>query len=249
MKISVVMASFNSAETIAASIESFLDQDYSDKELLVIDGASTDSTMKIVESFQSPLIKWTSERDAGIYDGINKGIRAASGDIIGVLHSNDLFSSKSTLSDIWAAFEGPRFDVVYADAAFFRSLTDRRITRRYRSKHFSRERIAWGWMPAHTTLFARRAIFEEFGYYKTKYRIAADFEFVARIFKGNDISAHYVPEIWVHMSSGGASTGGLKSKILLNREVIRACRENGIETNYAMILSKYPLKLLEYIAK
>lgn len=249
MKISVITAVYNREDTIARAIRSVEAQDHGDVEHLVIDGASRDRTCAIVRDCASPLVTLSSEPDAGIYDAINKGVRRASGEVIGLLHSDDRFAHERVLSTVAAQFADPALDAAYADAAFFAPDAPDRLVRHYNSSRFSPARIGMGWMPAHTTLFLRRRVFERFGLYKTDYRIAADFEFVARILKDEDIVSRYVPDIWVHMQTGGVSNAGLASKLTLNREVLRACRENGIPTNYFNILSKYPLKFLEYFSK
>lgn len=246
IKISVVMACFNSEATIERSVRSFLEQDLPEKELIVIDGASSDRTLDIVRSFNSPLIRLQSEPDRGIYDAINKGIAMARGKSVGLLHSNDLFSSPDILTRIAGHMEDPALDGVFADIVFFRHDRPERIVRRYSSASFSPERIASGWMPAHTSLYLRSSVFRRFGTYKIDYKIAADFEYVARIFSAG-ISYKYVPEVWVLMLAGGASTAGLRAKMVLNAEVVRACRENGIDTSYAKILSKYPKKAVELV--
>jgi len=140
-------------------------------------------------------------------------------------------------------------DAVYADVEFFRSEKPEAIVRRYSSRHFSPQKLAWGWMPAHPTLFLRRSVFDRFGLYRFDYRIGGDFEFVARIFKDGSVRYRYLPEVWIRMRVGGVSTSGLRSTLLLNREVLRACRENGIRTNWLMLLSKYPFKMLEFLVK
>jgi len=187
----------------------------------------------------------TSGPDDGIYDALNKGIAMARGDIVGLLHSDDYFADDSVLAQVAEAFGDPDLDVVYADAAFFTPSAPSKITRRFRSKRFAPDMIARGWMPAHPTMFIRKRVFDEFGLYKTHYKIAGDFEFVARIFRSGQVRARYVNRIWVMMQSGGASTAGLKAKWILNTEVIRGCRENGIKTNLAQVLMKYPAKFLE----
>jgi hypothetical protein len=146
-----------------------------------------------------------------------------------------------------AEFSNPNLDAVYADANFYRHGEPNSVVRRYRSDRFSPETLAWGWMPAHTTIFFRRNVFERFGLYKTDYKIAADIDFVARVFRSQNFRSMYVPKVWVKMRTGGISTGGLRNTILLNSEVLRALRENGIKTNMVQILSKYPLKLIEFL--
>ena len=188
-----------------------------------------------------------SEPDAGIYDAINKGIKRSTGEIVGLLHSDDYFANDRVLSHVGQAFEDPELDIVFADASFFDASNPEKPVRRYDSSRFHPDNICDGWMPAHTTMYVRREVFETFGHYRTNYAIAADFEFVARVFSSGKIKWRYVPEVWMMMQTGGLSTSGLKSKITLNREVLRACRENGINTSYLRLIHKYRTKILEYL--
>lgn len=222
-------------------------QTYFDVEHIVIDGASTDGTMEIVERHRRNLAKVVSERDHGIYDAMNKGIVAASGEIVGFLNADDVYANADVLSKVAAVMRRDGLDAVYGDVAFYRPGDQGKPLRRYRSSNFSPERIAWGWMPAHPALFVKRSVFERVGPFRADYRIAGDFEFVARAFRRGGLRFRHIPEVLVRMRTGGASTGGWRSTILLNREVLRACHENGIKTNIFMILSKYPLKLIEFL--
>lgn len=247
MKISVVTAVYNRASTIGRAIDSFNSQSWADREQIVIDGASTDNTLDAVKARATKRSIVYSAPDYGIYDAINKGLSKATGEVIGLLHSDDLFADDTVLAQVASIFEDPLVDIAYANADFFHKEQPGRIVRRYNSEKFKPEALARGWMPAHTTMFVRRSIFDRFGYYSLDYQIAADFEFIARVFRQADIIFRFVPEVWVKMQTGGKSTAGLKSKITLNREVLRACRENGIDTSYAKLLSKYPTKLLELL--
>lgn len=249
MKVSIITAVYNREATIARTIRSVERQSHGDIEHLIIDGASRDRTREIVEDCASPLVTFLSEPDNGIYDALNKGIAAASGEVIGLLHSDDRFAHDQVLSTAARYFEDPSVDAVYGDAAFFSMQAPDRLTRRYNSGLFNPGRIQMGMMPAHTALFLRRGVFERFGLYKTDYRIAADFEFIARIFKDGALKSHYVSDIWVHMQTGGASTSGLASNLVILSENLRACRENGIPSSYFKILRKYPLKLSGYVVK
>ena len=142
-----------------------------------------------------------------------------------------------------------QLDALLGDVAFFHSTDPTRLVRRYRSDRFMPERLAWGWMPAHPALFFKKSVVERVGQFKTDYRIAGDFDYIARAFYGHDLRYQHLPEVLVHMQTGGASTAGWRSKVLLNQEVLRSCRENGISTNHFKILSKYPMKLLELFAR
>jgi glycosyltransferase involved in cell wall biosynthesis len=247
MKISVITAVYNRANSIARAVKSVQCQSHADVEHIVIDGASDDGTLSILHACLGDKMVLVSEPDKGIYDALNKGLSLASGEVIGLMHSDDLYANEHVLAEVSQAFADSTVDAVYGDAAFFHSGAPSELVRRYRSSRFSPKSIAWGWMPAHTALFLRRSVYERYGVFKTSYSIAADFEFVARAFYGGCLHARYIPKVWVHMQSGGASTGGWRSSLRLNQEVIRACRENGISTNWFKLLSKYPLKLLEFL--
>lgn len=247
LKISIITPVLNRADCIAQAIESVRSQIHPNVEHVVIDGASTDGTLEILECNLADSAKLLSEKDTGIYDALNKGLVLASGEIIGLMHSDDFFASESTLKEVAVTFDNQNIDAVYGDAVFFHRKNPKKIIRKYRSDQFHFEKLSWGWMPAHTTLFLHRRVFEKYGLYRTDYKIAADFEFVARIFKSDALKAVYLPKVLVHMRLGGMSSGGIKSTIQLNREVMRACRENGIDTNMMKIISKYPLKVLEFL--
>jgi glycosyltransferase involved in cell wall biosynthesis len=245
MKISVITVSFNSAATIGDTLSSLAEQSWPDIEHLVIDGGSTDATLEIVRRSGTRLARLVSERDGGIYDAMNKGVAAATGDIIGFLNADDRYAHKEVLRDVANAMASDDIDAVFGDVAYFRSENPNAVVRRYRSARFRPDRIAWGWMPAHPSLFVRRELFERIGLFSTEFRIAGDFEWIARAFGDGSIRYRYLPEILVRMRIGGVSTGGWRNTALLNREVIRACRANGIQTNWLKVLSKYPAKMIE----
>ena len=248
MKISVITVCFNSAGTIGGTLQSVASQTWSNVEHIVVDGSSTDGTLGVVEQYRAGVAQVISEPDAGIYDAMNKGLRLATGDVVGFLNADDIYTSNHVLERIvqTMSHQDPRLDAVFADAEFVRSNAPHQTVRRYRSAKFHPDKIAWGWMPAHPTLFLRRDLFDRFGMFKTDYRIAGDFELIARMFHGRSLNYRYLPEVLVRMRLGGVSTGGLRNTVLLNREVLRACRANGIDTNWFKVLSKYPAKLWEF---
>jgi glycosyltransferase involved in cell wall biosynthesis len=249
MKISVVTVTFNSVHTVADTLESVAEQTYSNIEHIVVDGASTDGTLDVIERHCANVAKVISEPDRGIYDAMNKGLGMATGEIIGFLNADDVYADHEVLARVTAAMKGDELDALFGDAEFFSPDRPDRPLRRYRSQHFRPDRIAWGWMPAHPTLFLRHQVFERFGMFRTDYRIAGDFELVARMFHTGTLRYRYLPEILVKMRTGGVSTAGWRSTLLLNREVLRACRENGIPSNLPKILTKYPAKLLEFLRR
>lgn len=247
MRITIVTVCFNSANTIEDTICSVANQTHSDIEHIIVDGASTDGTIDVIDRHRNELAKVISERDCGIYDAMNKGLGLATGDVIGFLNADDVYAGSGILDRVSAIMEQEDLDAVFGDAEFVSPARPNRPVRRYRSGSFNPDRIAWGWMPAHPTLFLRRQVYKRFGLFRTDYQIAGDFELVARMFHGGTLIYRHLPEVLVRMRTGGVSTGGWRNTILLNQEVLRACRENGIPTSLPKILSKYPVKLLEFL--
>ncbi len=247
MKITIITVAFNAALTIADTLGSVAAQSHPEIEHIVVDGASTDGTLEIVARNGSHIAKVVSEPDHGIYDAMNKGLHWATGDVIGFLNADDVYGNTRVLERVSEIMEKENLDSLFGDAEFVSSTRPDSPLRRYRSESFHPGSIAWGWMPAHPTLFLRRELFERFGTFRTDYRIAGDFELVARMFHDGTLNYRYVPEVLVRMRTGGISTGGWRNTLQLNREVLRACRENGIDTNIFKILTKYPQKLLEFI--
>ena len=248
MKVSVITVCFNSAETLESTLTSVANQTGAEVEHIVVDGASTDNTATILQGHLHQLARVISEPDCGIYDAMNKGVRVATGDVIGFLNADDVYAHQNVLSTVAEIMKREHLDALFGDVEFFRPDNPGRTIRRYSSAHFRPDRIAWGWMPAHPALFVRREVFQRVGEFRTDYRIAGDFEFVARAFGKHTLRYRHLPEVLVRMRTGGISTAGWRNTLLLNREVLRACRENGIATNMLKILSKYPAKLLEYLA-
>ena len=225
------------------------DQDWSRVEHIVIDGASKDETAEIIDRFRAKLAHIVSEPDKGIYDAMNKGLDRASGDIVCFLNADDQYASNSVLSRVAMLMYEHQLDALMGDVGFFHKSDSQRMVRRYRSNHFTPGRLAWGWMPAHPALFLSRAVVQRVGRFKTDYRIAGDYEFIVRAFHGHEMRYRHLPEVLVNMQTGGASTAGFGAKLRLNREVLRACRENGLQTNIVKILSKYPAKILELLRR
>lgn len=245
MKCSIITAVFNRQETIERAIKSVQDQTFQNIEHLIIDGCSTDLTIDIIRRVARDQDIFISEKDIGIYDALNKGIKLSTGDVIAFLHSDDVYSNNMIVERVMTTMESGGLDIVYGDASFFRSFNYYDDVRVYKSGVFSQSRLSWGWMPAHPALFIKKSIYDKFGFFKTDYKIAADFEYLCRLASDPSIHQKYIPEVFVRMQMGGVSTSGLKNTVTLNREVLRACIENGIASNLFKILSKYPLKILE----
>ena len=249
MKISIITAVFNAAGTIEETLLSVAQQTHQDVEHVVVDGASTDATPEIIACHRAKLARFISEPDHGVYDAMNKGLALASGEVVGFLNADDVYADKDVLSRVMDVMEREGLDALFGDVEFFRPEDPTRTVRRYRSARFSPDQIALGWMPAHPALFLRRRVYEHYGVFRTDYRIAGDFEYCARIFHSDTLVYRSLPETLVRMRTGGISTSGWRNTVLLNREVLRACRENGINTNIIKIFSKYPAKLMEFLVK
>lgn len=251
MKISIVTVTYNSSTTLKDTIESVLQQEFLDYEYLVVDGGSKDSTVEIIKEYE-PLFKgrmrWISEPDKGMYDGINKGIKMATGDVVGIINSDDFYHRTDIFQIVNDAFEkNPGVQAIYGDVRFVHPDDLNKTVRYYSSKRFKPFKFRWGWMPAHPSFFTYKDNFEKFGYYQVDYHIAADFELLTRFMYTNKLPSKYIPVDFMKMRTGGRSTSGIKSNVLLNREIIRACRENGIYTNMPMLFLKYFRKVFELV--
>lgn len=250
LKITVVTVCYNSAKTLAKALQSVRDQDWLNVEHIVIDGGSKDGSSEILDRFHSGLACVVSEPDNGIYDAMNKGIQRATGDIVCFLNSDDQYADNGVLTRVAAHIQQRNLDVLFGDIAFFNEHDPDRVVRYYRSGSFHPKRLAWGWMPAHPAFFMKREIYQRLGGFRPDYRIAGDFELIARAFTLFQLRYEHMPEVLVNMQMGGASTAsGFKGRILHNKELLRACRENDISTNVFKILSRYPLKLREWLDK
>lgn len=247
MKISIITVCYNSASTIRNTIESVLSQSYSDIEYIIVDGSSSDGTLAIVAEFKDRIAVVVSEPDKGIYDAMNKGIKLATGDVVGILNSDDFFSNSTVIANVADAFlNDTAIDGVYGDLIYVqKNNTDKKV-RDYSSKSFARWKIRFGLMLPHPTLYLRREVFSKVGFYKLDYRVAADFEFITRLIK-KSVSLKRLPKVMVKMREGGISSTGIWWRIHQNIEIARACRENGVYTNLLMVSVKIPFKLLSYL--
>ena len=245
MKISLLTVSFNSASTIKDTIESIRSQDYKDIEYIVVDGNSTDGTINILKSYDSFISKWISEPDKGIYDAMNKAIKMAAGEVVGILNSDDFYANHQILARVAKEFSDPSIDVVFGDLVFVDSQYLSKTVRKYSSAKWHPGKFAWGFMPAHPTVFIRRKYYDQFGLFKTDYKIAADYELLIRFLFVHQLRYKYLPITMVKMRRGGVSSRNLMSNVILNNEIIRGCRENGIRTNVVMVYLKYFRKLSE----
>ena len=247
--ISIITATYNSAKTINDTIKSVLCQTNKDFEYIIVDGGSTDETIDIVKSYESEFsgrLKWVSEKDKGIYDAMNKGIKMASGDIIGILNSDDYYTSDDILQTIADAFKCQNVDAIYGDIHFIKDGVPDKCVRYYSSRLFSPFWLRFGFMPAHPSFYCKREVFDKSGLYRLDYKIGSDYEMMVRLFRKHKISSRYVPKDFVTMRTGGASNSNLQSRLTLIKEDVKACRDNGIYTNELFICLKFLYKIFEF---
>ena len=247
--ISIITATFNSAKTLKDTIQSVLRQTNKDFEYLIIDGGSTDETIDIVKSYESEFsgrLKWVSEKDQGIYDAMNKGIKMASGDVVGILNSDDYFTSDDILQTVADAFKCQEIDAIYGDIHFIRDGNPQKCIRYYSSCMFRPFWLRFGFMPAHPSFYCKREVFEKAGLYSLDYKIGADYEMMVRLFKKYRIMSQYINKDFVTMRTGGASNNNVRSRITLINEDVKACKENGVYTNSLFVMLKFMYKIFEF---
>ena len=248
MKVSIITVCFNSEKTIEDTLKSVAAQTYPDIEYIVIDGLSSDSTNDIVRRYSDIVSVHISEKDEGLYDAMNKGIKHATGDVIGIINSDDIFASNKSIEQLVSGFTSDDVDAVYSDLVYVSENNLNKVTRLYSSKVFRKSLIKIGIMLPHPTFYARKIFYNRYGLYKTDYRVAADFELITRFISKN-IKLNRVNAITVKMREGGVSSSGIGWRIHQNFEIVRACRENGIYSNIFLVALKLPYKLATLLTR
>lgn len=251
MKISIITATYNSGKTVGDTLKSVLAQTYHDYELLVVDGASKDNTLEVVKKME-PLfegkMRYISEPDKGIYDAMNKGIRMATGEVIGILNSDDFYTSDDALACIAWTLENEKVDAVYGDIHYVDDEDLKKCVRYYSSKPFRRWMMRLGFMPAHPSFYCRKEVYEKFGAFDAEnYRVAADFENLLRLIFVNKIKTHYINKDFVTMRTGGASSSGLESHKRIMRDHLKALKKNGVYSNIFLLGLRYLYKTGEIL--
>ena len=248
MKISIITATYNSEKTIKSCLQSVKDQDYENIEHIIIDGNSTDNTCEILSKYaeNNPFVTYISEKDKGIYDALNKGLQVATGAIIGFLHSDDEFFSSNTISNIASTFQKNNTDGVYGDLNYISATNSNRVIRYWRSQIFEKKLLKKGWMPPHPTLFLKKEVYEKHGDFDLSFKIAADYDFILRVFQDDSIHFQYLSEVITNMRLGGASNAmsSLTTKML---EDIHALKKNHFSQPYLVIIKKNISKLPQLI--
>ena len=247
MKISIITITYNSAKTVQRALDSVQSQTYKDIEHIIVDGASTDGTKELIETYAKAHknVRWVSEKDKGIYDALNKGIKLATGDIIGFLHSDDVLYSADSIGQIAAAFEQSGADVVYGDLQY---CSGGKVVRRWKSNDFDPSALKYGWMPPHPTVYVRREVYQQVGEYDEWFRISADYDMMLRIFTAG-YKTHYIPEVLVSMETGGASNRNTKARLSKTQEDYIVLKKNHVGAGYLTVACKQLRKLRQFLRK
>ena len=252
MKISIITATLNSETTMRDTIESVLRQTYNDIELIIEDGGSSDNTLEVCREYEPRFkgrMRIFSSPDSGIYEAMNRGLEAATGDVVGLLNSDDFYTSDDVLGTVVETFEKTGCDAVYGDAHYVHRTNIKKCIRYYSSKSFTRKQMMGGWMPAHPSFYCKRVIFKKYGLYDTSFKVAGDFEHLLRLIYIHQIRTEYVEKDFVTMRIRGASTSGFKSHWIVMKEHLRAFKKNGIKNNFFRLSLRYFDKLTEYLRR
>jgi glycosyltransferase len=238
LKISIITVVWNNKQTIKDAINSVLFQTYKGIEYIIIDGKSTDGTVEIVKNYGDQITTFVSEKDKGIYDGLNKGVKAATGDIVAFLHSDDLYENSEVVAKVVEAFMNEDIDGVYGDLVYTPKDNTDKVLRYWKSKDFDSTLLKKGWMPAHPTLFLKRDVYEKFGGFDLDFKIAGDYDFMLRVLSGG-IKVKYIPQVLYKMRVGGESNKSLKNILLKSREDLRSLKKNGVGGVYSLLIKNF----------
>lgn len=245
MKISVITITYNSAKTLQATLESVQSQTYSDIEHIIVDGASTDGTLAVIKAYANKHtnVRYVSEPDEGIYNALNKGIRMATGDVIGFLHSDDVLNSPDSIEHIASAFADKEVDVVYGDLQYCRG---DKVTRKWISNAYRPCSLKYGWMPPHPTVYCRRKVYDEVGLYDEWFRISSDYDMMLRIFMAG-YRSKYLPEVLVCMATGGASNKDTRARLSKTQEDHIVLKKNHVGAGYLTVACKQLRKIRQFL--
>lgn len=246
MKVSIITVTYNSAKYLDDCIRSVRAQLYNNIEHIIIDGKSTDGTLAIIKQYEDGISNWVSETDRGMYDAINKGLAMATGEVIGILNSDDVLDNERVILNIAKVFAEHQTDAVYGDLEYVSQNDNRKVMRTWKGVAYNRNRFHVGWMPAHPTFYIRRQLIEKYGGYETHYFTASDYEFMARYLFQHRISAVYIPKMIVRMRVGGVSNINIKQRLRANRRDYLAMKKNRIPFAFLVSLLKPLLKLHQF---
>lgn len=246
MKISLITVTYNSEKYLEECIRSVIKQNYKNIEHIIVDGKSTDGTVSIIERYSPHISKWISEKDNGIYHAINKGMQMATGDIIGLLNSDDIFASSDVITTIANCFTMNKVDSLYGDLVYVDQHDIGRVIRTWKGQNYNRERFKYGWMPAHPTFYFRKELVSQLGAYESHYFTAADYELMARYLFLHKVSAMYLPKLIVRMRMGGVSNESIYLRLRANRRDYLAMKKNMIPFPLVASILKPARKLPQY---
>ena len=250
LKISIITATFNSDSTVRDTFESILRQSYQNYEVVVKDGGSKDNTLDIIREYEPRFegkMRWVSSPDKGLYDAMNQGIAMASGDVVGILNSDDFYTSDTILECIASAFGKKDIDAVYGDIHFVDCSNLKKCVRYYSSKPFRRGWMRLGFMPAHPSFYCKKEVYDKYGAFDTSFKIGADFESLLRFIFVNRIKTTYLPLDFVTMRTGGISTSGVSSHKQIMKDHLKAFKKNGVYTNAFILSLRYFYKIYEVL--
>ncbi|MDI6741566.1 MAG: glycosyltransferase family 2 protein [Smithella sp.] len=249
-KISIITVCRNSETTIRETLESVASQSYKNIEHIVVDGGSVDGTLTVLREWKKYSVRLVSEPDEGIYDAMNKGIGMATGDIIGIINSDDIYSDAGVLEKVISVMQDNAVDACYADLIYVDKNKSDRIIRYWKSCAFEKGLFADGWMPPHPTFFTRRSVYDKYGLFDLKYSLAADFELMARLMEKYKIKSVYIPEIFIKMRYGGVSNRSMLNIVKQNIQIYQACRENNLPVSLSkFLLNKLLSRTRQYYSK
>ncbi|BAO76205.1 glycosyltransferase family 2 protein [Winogradskyella sp. PG-2] len=250
MKVSIITATYNSEETIKDCMNSVLNQTHDDIEYIIMDGGSEDNTVAIIEKAAktNPSIFFKSEPDKGIYDALNKGIAWAQGEVIGFVHSDDFLANNDIIKDIVETFNKENSNGVYGNLHYVAFYNTDKIIRNWVSKPYNKKLLKKGWMPAHPTLFLKKEIYDTYGLFNMSYKIAADYDFILRVFQQKDLKFSYIDKTIIKMRVGGASNGSFKNIVQKTKEDLKAIKENNVG-GFGTIILKNITKIKQFIPK
>ena len=245
MKVSIITITYNSEATLKDTIESVVNQSYNDIEYIIVDGKSTDNSLSIIESYKDKISKVISEKDKGLYDALNKGIALATGDLIGIIHSDDFYTNNFVIEKIVKSIEENNSDAVYADLYYVDKVYTNKIFRKWKSGNYTYGQFINGWMPPHPTFFAKRSCYEKFGSFNLSFVSAADYELMLRFIHKHKINLAYLPEFIIKMRVGGKSNVSLKNRIRANNEDRKAWIINGLKPKFYTLYAKPLRKIIQ----
>jgi glycosyltransferase involved in cell wall biosynthesis len=247
VKISIITVTYNSAKTINETFASVTEQDYPFIEYIVVDGGSRDGTLDLIQDNSANISKWISEPDSGLYDAMNKGIRMAKGDVIGLINSDDFYIDNRVISDVVATFHRQELDAVHGELFYVDAENTDKVVRHWKTGEFIKGSFANGWHPAHPTLFLKRSVYEKYGLFNLDFKLAADFEFMCRIFEKYTISSAYLNRPLIKMRLGGATSKNLRNILAQNLECYRAFTTNGVAVSPFYTFKRILPKLKQYL--